>query len=241
MAPYQPDETTNFVASFLFMRRGIGVLGVALPIALPLLYGIISGQWHLLGSMSQYYYTDTRNVFVGTLCAIGVFLFCYRYKPTDFWVSNVAGLAAITVALSPTTPLCPNKPTVPSCPNAAKATDLAKIAGDIHFVAAAILFILLAYFCIFRFGHANETRRKALYRTCGYVLLACLAMAAITQGTSWLNGTFLAGPSSLFWYEAVAIFAFGLAWLVEGLRSTATTPPPPPSAPAPIPLQPAAV
>src|SRR4051794_40937799 len=101
----QPDDTANFVASFLFMRRGIGILGVALPIALPLLYGIIAGQWHLLNSMSRYYYTDTRNIFVGTLCAIGVFLFCYRYKPSDFWVSNAAGLAAITVALCPTTPM----------------------------------------------------------------------------------------------------------------------------------------
>lgn len=219
-------DTANFVASFLFMRRGIGILGVALPLMLPLLYGVISGQWHLLNSMSRYYYTDTRNLFVGSLCAIGVFLFCYRYKPSDFWVSNIAGLAAITVALSPTTPMCPNNPTVPYCANPAKPTSAANLAGDVHFTAAAVLFVLLAYFCIFRFGHAHEIHRKRIYRTCGSLILLSILMVLVTEQTSWLNGTFFAGKNSLFWYEAIAIMSFGIAWLIEGLRTTGNTPSP---------------
>jgi hypothetical protein len=193
-----------------------------------------------MNSMSRYYYTDTRNIFVGTLCAIGVFLFCYRYKPSDFWVSNVAGLAAITVALCPTTPMCPNNPTVPYCVGATRATGHAQLAGTIHLIAAGLLFLLLAYFCIFRFGHEYESKRKALYRGCGYVIIAVVALIVVTSNTSWLNSTFLAATDSLFWYESIAIFAFGLAWLVEGLRSKDTTPSPTGSTPQ-IPTQPAAV
>ena len=236
-------DTANFVASFLFMRRGIGVIGVLLPFALPLIYGIVSGQWHLLNSMSRYYYSDARNVFVGCLCAIGVFLFCYRYKPSDFWVSNVAGLAAIMVALSPTTPLCPNNPTVPACAHPTAPTSEAVTAGYVHLSAAAVLFTLLAYFCIFRFGHDYEVKRKRFYRTCGIVIVLSLLMAVVTEQTSWFNGTFLSGPDSMFWYEAVGILAFGTAWLVEGWRSTSTTPSPvsgvtPNPTPAPAPQVP---
>jgi len=100
-------------------------------------------------------------------------------------------------------------------------------------------FLLLAYFCIFRFGHEFESKRKTFYRICGYAIIVCILMVLVTEQTSWLNGTFLAGAHSLFWYESIAIFSFGLAWLVEGLRSKNTTPSP--AAPPPvIPVQPVA-
>lgn len=52
----------------------------------------------LQGSVSGYYYTGVRDVLVGSLCAIGVFLFSYSgYDDWDKWLTNAAGLFAIGV------------------------------------------------------------------------------------------------------------------------------------------------
>jgi hypothetical protein len=55
--------------------------------------------------MSGYYYTGMHNIFVGALCALGVFLVAYNgYDDLDRWITNIAGAAAIIVALFPTKP-----------------------------------------------------------------------------------------------------------------------------------------
>jgi hypothetical protein len=35
------------------------------------------------GSISAYYYSGMRNYFVGTMCALAVFFFSYKYAPRD--------------------------------------------------------------------------------------------------------------------------------------------------------------
>ncbi len=57
------------------------------------------------GSLSAFYYTHMRNLFVGAMCAMGVFFAAYRgYNKLDNRITNVAGLAAIFIALFPTLP-----------------------------------------------------------------------------------------------------------------------------------------
>lgn len=73
----------ELAVSYLFLRRAIGLIGALLPVVLPLGYALSTGHWRLLASMSSYYYSDMRNVFVGSLCAVGVFLICYRYRHWD--------------------------------------------------------------------------------------------------------------------------------------------------------------
>ncbi len=72
-------------------------------------------------SISSYYYTDMRDVLVGSLWAIGVFLFSYRGydtlegpqlrrlfgTSTDFLASSLAGICAVGVAIFPTRPALP--------------------------------------------------------------------------------------------------------------------------------------
>lgn len=60
----------DLVLSFLSVRRAIGCLGYFLPLAL-IAYGLSLGDG-ILTSISAYYYTPMREVFVGTLCAIAV-------------------------------------------------------------------------------------------------------------------------------------------------------------------------
>src|SRR6266567_4034780 len=93
------------------LRFGIGAIGLLLPLVLPLGNWVFVQFGHdteiLPSSMSSSYYTSTRNIFVGGLCTLGVFLIGYRYNERDDRWSTMAGLFAIGVALCPTAPKVP--------------------------------------------------------------------------------------------------------------------------------------
>lgn len=101
----QNPSNDEFIISFLTLRKTIGYIGILMPIIVRvgayLFEGIRSND-----SISAYYYTGMRDVFVGILFAIGVFLFCYRGPATqDNLLTNIAGLAAIAIGLFPTDPM----------------------------------------------------------------------------------------------------------------------------------------
>ena len=199
------DGTDRYLAPYLYLRRAIGVIGLALPFALlagsPLLAGPAPG------SISGYYHSELRDVLVGTLCAIGVFLLAYRFDSdgddlvSDNRLTNAAGAAAVAVALFPTS-----------------ATD-APITwvAVVHGCAAVVFFALLAYLSAFRFTRpdpgtaldAAKRRRNTVYRVCGAVIAVTLVVA--------LADALLGEPGSrLFWEETVMVLAFAVSWLVKG-------------------------
>src|SRR5215467_16206080 len=100
----QPPLDNEFVISYFTLRKAIGWFGLLMPVVVRL------GAWWREGicsntSISAYYYTSMRDVFVGTLAAIGVFLFCYRGPDKqDNILTNVAGLCAIGIGLLPMDP-----------------------------------------------------------------------------------------------------------------------------------------
>ena len=103
-APSDPEKV-RYLRSYLFMRAMIGAIGVALPFALVLFDGLMfSGEPFPRDSLSAYYYSGVRDVFVGALCATAVFLLTYKVveKNLDNTLSLVAGLAVLGVALFPT-------------------------------------------------------------------------------------------------------------------------------------------
>ncbi|WP_410610629.1 DUF998 domain-containing protein [Amycolatopsis sp. lyj-109] len=197
-ATRSPQNT--LVHSYLFLRRAIGLIGLALPVVVILGKQFVQGG-DLIGSLSGYYYTDLRDVLVGAMCAVGVFLLAYYgHDRIDNIASTVAGLGAIGLALSPTTP-----------DHDVTAWD--RTAGVLHLVFAAVFFLSLAYFCLRLFPHDGEQPERfgALYRVCGGVILACLVLIALAK--------YLGIAPSLhpaLWLEAVAVEAFGVAWLVKG-------------------------
>lgn len=71
-----PDPDAVLVVSYLTLRKLIGILGLVFPFVVAVgAHWIFNAEWQQ--SLSAYYYTGTRNVFVGTLWAIGIFLFAY--------------------------------------------------------------------------------------------------------------------------------------------------------------------
>jgi hypothetical protein len=197
-ATTSPQNT--LVHSYLFLRRAIGLIGLALPVVLILGKQLVQGG-DLIGSLSGYYYTDLRDVLVGAMCAVGVFLLAYYgHDRVDNIASTVAGLGAIGLALSPTTP-----------DHDVTAGD--RTAGVLHLVFAAVFFLSLAYFCLRLFPHDGEQPERfgALYRVCGGVILACLVLIALAKYVGLVPELHPA-----LWLEAVAVEAFGVAWLVKG-------------------------
>ncbi|MBE8524012.1 DUF998 domain-containing protein [Amycolatopsis sp. H6(2020)] len=197
-ATTSPQNT--LVHSYLFLRRAIGLIGLALPVVLILGKQLVQGG-DLIGSLSGYYYTGLRDVLVGAMCAVGVFLLAYYgHDYVDNIASTVAGLGAIGLALFPTTP-------------GHDVTTWDRTAGVLHLAFAAVFFLSLAYFCLRLFPHDGEQPEKfgALYRTCGGVILACLVLIALAK---YLDLTPSLHPA--LWLEAIAVEAFGVAWLVKG-------------------------
>jgi hypothetical protein len=198
----------EIVASYRFLRRAIGLLGGLLPIVIPLGYSISTGDYRLLSSISSYYYSDMRNIFVAILCAVGVFLICYRYERIDDVLSYVAGVSSIGIAL------CPPVPPDPST--------AARIAGVVHVVLAAVFFITMALICWFLFTRSDlppqartpqKNTRNKIYRVCAVVIAVFTALAG---ASSLLSESFTDSYHPLYWCEAVATLSFGVAWLIKG-------------------------
>ena len=203
-------------------RTAIGVLGVSLP-PLLVLSSLLRRQ-EVQGSISAYYFTSARDVFVGILWVIGVFLFFYRYRPrrpelartqvepiktgaADAWLGKVAGVSAVLVALVPTTPP-PASPVQPP------------EIGMVHGLAAAVLFTSLSFFPLLLFSQSRV--RGHVYRRYGWVMIALLlSVVAYAFAPDSLRES-IAPWRPVLLLESLLIFVFGLSWFDRGLELAAT-------------------
>jgi len=212
-------ETTpipdSFVRSYLFLRSGIGIIGVALPPVLITGAIILNRRFDVSDSLSAYYYSVTGSVFVGSLWAIGIFLICYQYDHLDDIVSNIAGFCVIVVSLLPTTPTC--DPKHPVC-----ATQLQETIGNVHFLFATVFLAALA---IMAFLFARESpekdkvtdrKRKWLYRICGSAMILFIGLAALILLVPNLSGKWQHQYHPILIIETLEAWAFGIAWFVKG-------------------------
>ena len=203
----QQSVSQDLVLDYLSLRKAVGIIGVVLPAVLALGNMILHGAG-IQHSISLYYYTDLRNVFVGSLCAIGVFLMSTKgYDKRDMIFGILASMFAIGVALFPTSP-------------ESGATSEEQIIGTLHLTFATLLFLTFAYFCfkLFTLTAGNPTLRKlhrnSVYRVCGTIIVACIVLIAVAHLPSIAK---LAAPlSPVFWLEAIAVMTFGVAWLTKG-------------------------
>ena len=200
----------RLVVSYLMLRKAVGCLGMALPFVLAIGGGLFFKS-EIQETVSDYYHTGMGDVFVGTLCAMGVFLFSYKgYGKKDNLAGNIAAVCVIGTALFPTTPV--------------GAAALASFVGKIHVIFATLYFATLAYFSLFLFTKSDPSKpatpqkmqRNRIYRICGYLIvwaLIAIALLAVLPD-SWT--AILDGLNPIFWLESVAIIAFGVSWFVKG-------------------------
>jgi hypothetical protein len=204
-----PRATDPIVLSYLALRKAVGLVALALPFALAIPWWFISGHT-LADSISSYYYTGMRNLFVGSLCAISMFMLCCRgYDKQDEIAGILSSILALGVAFFPTSP-------------DAQATARQMKVGAAHYTFAALLFMTLAYFCLVLFkmtaADRQPTRQKlqrnTVYTVCGWVIIASIALIVLLKVT--LKIPALLGLGTVFCFETTSLLAFGVAWLVKG-------------------------
>ncbi|WP_143247479.1 DUF998 domain-containing protein [Agaribacterium haliotis] len=196
--------------SYLGLRRLIGVIAIVHP-ALLYFGGLFIFGLSLQPSMSHYYYTGMRDVFVGIDVCTGVFLLCYHgYSWQDRLLSLLAGVSAIIVALFPTLPL-------------GEASDLQKTIAAVHAAAAIVFLICLAVFCLVLFVRSDAGQvisrqkrwRNRLYRLCGANIVLVLVVLGLYGCWPTMQDRLSQTPF-IFYLECLAFLSFGLAWLVKG-------------------------
>ena len=217
------------------LRKAIGWIALSLPFTLAL--GENVRDWafsvdptaeraFIESSISAYFHTGMREVFVGTLCAIGVFLLCYRgYERRDNVAAKIAGLAALVVAMFPTAERSreatdASEVLIDSATlfSSARVPDPAYV-GVLHLAAAVIFFVTLAVMALFLFTRTSgnvtpeKKRRNVIYRVTGWVILACIAVIAVAKLA--LDQAWVEQLSLVFWLETIAIIAFAISWLTK--------------------------
>jgi hypothetical protein len=192
--------------SYLFLRKCVGVIGIALPFVLVIGAMILGNSFVIQDSISSYYYTVTKDIFVGSMCAAAIFLISYRYENLDNTVSTVAGVLAIGVALFPTGSMT---------------------IGWVHGVFAASFITSLAIMALIFFRKSdkkNPTDRKPeklqrnmVYLLCSITIFECvvlLILIAVIQLRS--SKPWLPSLHPILILECLALWAFGFAWFVKG-------------------------
>jgi hypothetical protein len=95
------------------------------------------------------------------------------------------------------------------------------ISEYIHLTFGALFFLSLSYNSMFLFTRRHpgvmgreKRRRNMIYRLCGIVMI--LAIVFITIYTLFLRDTYISKFCPVLIFESIALFAFGISWLVKG-------------------------
>lgn len=165
-------------------------------------------------SISAYYYHENntglpmRDLFIGSLCAMGLLLIAYQgYRDAENVALNIGGGALICVAMFPMEPPSGEKSWV----------------DKVHYLSAVVFYISLIYVVWFRahdtLQDISEKRRftyKTLYRLSG-LLMTCVVISSIVF--YFVNRADNAAyPMWLLWAEFFGVFAFLLFWSVKTIE-----------------------
>jgi len=199
---------TSSIDTYRSMRRGLRIVAFFLPVALYVgwtLWG--SESWLVLprSSMSSYYYTGARDIFVGALWAIGVFLILYRTKhPIESLLLTVAGFAALAIALFPM-----------SEDGDCNVNASSSFHSKVHGISAVVFFCAISIVCLF-----FPATRYIQTRVCTAVMMACILVTVAYRnwaGTELKDAA--CSASIIFFIEFFAVWAFAWYW---GLKSRDT-------------------
>jgi len=209
----------ELVLSYHRVRQALGFLGLILPLIL--IAGGLATAGHLEPSISDFFHTALRDVFVGSLCAIGIFLISYKgYQRqsgewiSDDWVGTLAGLAAFGVAFFPN-----ESPTLQASTISQLAVGIT-ISPLFHYASALTFFVCLGVFCFVKFPKTSKPYRRRIYLICGWVIVAATLTIAIASYYK-LKGSpdikdLVVRNNIVFWAEAFGVWAFAVSWLTKG-------------------------
>lgn len=207
------------------MRAVVGAVGILIPVVL--IVGdivLLEARMTARGSLSAYYHSGMRDVFVAGLAVIGVFLIIYKIfeRNLDNTLSLVAGVTALGVAFFPAG--VPDDVDSPLTPLQERlGEDLVK---TVHYLAAAVFILSLAaisYWFAQReikrtpHGNGNRAHRSPEFWHRFHLVMSGLIVGSILfiAGTQLFD---VLDDNSLLLGESLAALAFGASWLTKGLE-----------------------
>ncbi|HEY4324291.1 MAG TPA: hypothetical protein VGN20_09900 [Mucilaginibacter sp.] len=211
------NSQQDMVISYLAIRKAVGYLGLSFPVILALGTWLIGNCPCLEISVSAYYYTIMGNYFVGTLCGVALFLFCYKgYDTVDKILSKAAAVFALGIAFLPTN----FKDSCASCTIFTRPASA--FLNTAHYLTAAVFFTIMAAMSLFLFTKTDPTqpstpqklKRNKVYKVCAYIMVFFLILIPSLNIKAIPVGFFSWKPE--FWFEAIVLGAFGVSWLTKG-------------------------
>lgn len=208
----------NNIFTYRRIRRAIGYLGVLLPVVLVGLSLFTFFNTKLQPSISDYYFTNFREIFTGTLSAVGLFLIRYKgIKNASIWrndtlLTNIAGIMALGVALIPVNPELEQQKIYTLIPYNWPWL------GSLHYGFAAGLFGIFALLALNVFTIGQEENQDLpvstlnenhIYRFCGIGIIVFMILVPVSE-------VFDLFEYSTLVLEALILFLFGAAWLIKG-------------------------
>ena len=213
-----PIEANNYrqhiLDTYFSTRIGIAIISILFPLIL-LVGGhiFLAGDTELktqgyilglrtLGSISAYYHSPMRNVFVGILFAIGAFLYLYKgYSTVEDFVLDGAGILAVGVALFPT-----------SCPTELECDTFTE--PVLHTVSAISFFILIAGICLAEaWGKLPGGTKSPFFRIIYVVLGAGMIVLPLLAWILYRDTGIL-----IFKLELAGVWVFSAYWIVKSIE-----------------------
>lgn len=233
---FSRDGEPEYIIHQQFFASIIGVAAIGLPVVMLASAAI---QRCFYDSISHFYYAAFfGDILVVTLAIIGVFLLAYRGRnPKENLLASYAGLGALAIALFPTTgtgldeKYCSGRGffTSNNYGTTGPEFELFLGVGFLHYIAAATLFAFLAYYTLVVFTRPihrpdyiispstspNKAKRNLIYRLSGIAIVLSLS-ALLLYATFGQNWEWWTNYNLTFWFESVALWAFGISWCVKG-------------------------
>jgi Protein of unknown function (DUF998) len=216
----------GYLRSYVVILIAAGVIGLLLPVALVLIDAVfLDRSFHARDSISSYYHSPARDVFVGSLVVIGILLVTYRWGRFDrtFWASTIGGAGLLVVAGFPTErpgiptsgPHCgdPNVPIPPGCTALEQKWGEVTV-GNIHLTAAGIALTSLAVIAFLFAREEGKDRLARIHVVCGLLIVAGLAIALL----GWVHPFRFLSLTPLYIGEVVTVLSFGAGWLARGIH-----------------------
>lgn len=217
MKPRRSNRIQTPIISYKTLRQILGILGLAMPL-LVWAGSQLAGPTDLKGSISAYWFTNSRDIFVGILVTYAIFLIAYRgYEKLDMHITNAAGVLALFIALFPA--LAEGTSSSPWLFARLDST----VTSMIHYISAALFFVTLSVISFFLFTRTDKKKktrqkvqRNVIFRTCGIVIFLSIALIGVYMALPDSTKTALVPWHPVFWLETLALQAFGISWLLKG-------------------------
>lgn len=210
------SEYRPCLATYFNLRAALGLIALTFPILL-VIGGIITGG-AVMPSISDYYFSPMRDLVVGALVAIGLFLINYQDARDSNRSYNMnarlSGLASIGLAIFP------NQPHSEGIETFVHAVMNDQVSVALHFLCSFVFLTTLTVFCFVQFTRGLSNAQARLYRYCGWGLViigVSASFVSFVRSFDWFGAReFVETYNLIFWMETAGIWVFCIAWIAKG-------------------------